>query len=188
MKPFESNNVMLDIETLDTRTSAVVLSIGMCKFDPVSQTIGDRYYEVLSTIDQVEQLRTIDQDTMQWWTTQPEAARIVLDESRDADEDTHSVLIQMESWMGPDAHVWGNGPSFDNAIVKSLFDTYGVPLPWPFKNDRCYRTLCALSGLPDLPPWKEGTPHNALDDAVHQAEWAMHCLRRVTVGAYKGGK
>lgn len=185
MKPFESNNIMLDIETLDTRTSAVVLSIGMCKFDPVKQEITDRYYQVLSSIDQTEMLRTVNGDTIEWWATQPEAARIVLDESREADEDTHVHLMRMGEWIGADAHVWGNGPSFDNAIVKSLFDTYGVPLPWPFKNDRCYRTLCALGQRAMTPmlyakrpmPEPEGIAHNALDDAVYQARVAMRYMK-----------
>ena len=38
------NHIMLDLETLDTSPSAVVLSSGAVAFDPYTNALGDRFY------------------------------------------------------------------------------------------------------------------------------------------------
>src|SRR3546814_21157415 len=64
-----------------------------------------------------------------------------------------------------------NGASFYNVSLASLDRTFGRKVPWPHTADRCFRTLKAIGKANDVkPPPFLGVPHNALDDALHQAE------------------
>jgi exodeoxyribonuclease VIII len=71
--------------------------------------------------------------------------------------------------------VWGNGSDFDNAILSCCYGATGREVPWDFWHNRCYRTLKALRPGPKLV--REGTYHNALDDAKSQALHAIELLR-----------
>jgi hypothetical protein len=73
--------------------------------------------------------------------------------------------------------IWGNGASFDNAILAELYRVAKHPSPWEYWNDRCYRTLKNLYKQVVPPPERKGTHHNALDDAVFQAEHAVSILK-----------
>jgi hypothetical protein len=186
----EPNNIMLDIETLGTRPSSVILSIGMVKFDPAKRELGDTYYRVLSSQDQLDMERTQDDSTVKWWSEQSKEASSVLFQSAAEGSEggmVHQTLMEMGEWMGPEPRLWGNGAGFDNVLLRSLFDTYGVKAPWSFRHDRCYRTLQALAngkvtnakmvkhGI--VSPRFEGIRHHALDDAKNQAEAAMTLMR-----------
>src|SRR5690606_12661716 len=73
------NHIMLDLETLDTASSAVVVSIGAVAFDPYTNAIGDKFY-VEMTEDIAEQQkkgRTISGDTVRWWMQQDVLAKRV---------------------------------------------------------------------------------------------------------------
>ena len=69
-----------------------------------------------------------------------------------------------------DTAVWGNGATFDNVIIRSAFKAVGLPVPWSFRNDKCYRTVANLLPKERQPALeRSGTAHNALDDAITQA-------------------
>ena len=59
--------------------------------------------------------------------------------------------------------VWAKGPDFDCVILASLFPA----IKWPFWKHRDVRTVLDVAGIRDRK--FEGTAHNALDDAVNQA-------------------
>jgi exodeoxyribonuclease VIII len=62
--------------------------------------------------------------------------------------------------------VWGNGASFDNAIINTAYRVCGYSKPWGKNQDKCYSTIRALYPLSlDF----QGVAHNAVDDAKHQA-------------------
>ena len=69
--------------------------------------------------------------------------------------------------------LWGNGASFDNAILSTAYELCELETvqPWRFYNDRCYRTVKSL--YPEVAMVRTGTYHNALDDAESQA---LHLL------------
>jgi exodeoxyribonuclease VIII len=64
--------------------------------------------------------------------------------------------------------VWGNGASFDNTILTETYKRLGRTPPWPFWKDRCYRTVKSM--FPNVPMERSGTHHNAMDDALTQAQ------------------
>ena len=60
-----------------------------------------------------------------------------------------------------------NGAAFDNVILASAYRRNGTRQPWQFLNDRCYRTMKAQ--YPAVKMQRNGTHHNAVDDAESQA-------------------
>lgn len=168
-----TNHVMLDIETLDTKPSAVVASIGAVKFDPSTNELGKGVSWNLDMDQQLTLGRTVSANTLQFWFNQDKAVQ----ESTflTLRSNPKAVLDELVS-MCKDCCVWGNGASFDNVIIHSLAETYGMDSsrePWPFWMDRCFRTVVQL-----FDPEKElrsdnDMRHDALADAEQQAKWLM---------------
>jgi hypothetical protein len=172
-------NVMIDNETLDTTPSAVILSIGAVKFcKHTPDRLGEKFYAVLDIDEQKQRGRTVSADTLEWWQKQSKAARVVLDttERRPVHEvlsELHDFIFDIDVAAGGMC-VWGNGSDFDNPQIASLFQMYGFDLPWKFWNNRCFRTLKAeFKNAANGEPKRKGTHHNALDDAIHQAEYCQ---------------
>lgn len=181
-------HVMVDIETLDTVQSAVVLSIGAVVFDPFSNELGEKFYmEFVDDLsDQQKRGRTISGDTVRWWMQQGAAAKQIF-----ADPAPHGVtrvttsvgLAEFSHFMarsgGKEVQLWGNGADFDNVIIGSLYDAYEMRKPWSFGKNRCYRTLKRVFGE-GVSLSREGVHHNGLDDAVTQAthlQEIMKCIK-----------
>lgn len=163
------NDVMLDIETLDTRPSAVVLSIAAVRFDINNVDSFSQEFQFHAHIDIDSSMaygRTVSGSTLMWWMSQNEDARSqVLYGKR---KPMKEVVEQLGQFIKSNDRVWGNGAAFDNVIASSLFKDVGIKQPWRYSNDMCYRTMKNL--YPDVkPPVFVGVQHDAMDDAVHQA-------------------
>ena len=171
------NHIMLDIETLDTAQSAVVLSIGAVVFDPHSKELGEKFYvEFTTDLDTQQRVgRTMSAATVVWWMQQGAAAKQIFADP--APEGVRRVstaqgLTEFASFIarngGKEAQLWGNGSDFDNVIVGSLFDSFGLTKPWSYSKNRCYRTMKRLFGE-NVKLHPQGVHHNGLDDAITQA-------------------
>lgn len=160
-------DVMIDVETLDTRPSTVILSIGACRFD-IEQLgmVTDTLHIHLDIDDQIKSGRTVSGDTILWWMDQSREARDGLTQS--ARRPLRDALLKLSSFIVETDRVWGNGAAFDNAVLSDAFRASSLPQPWRFWNDMCYRTLKTL--YRDVPkPDFVGVKHDALSDAVNQA-------------------
>lgn len=144
------NNVMVDLETLDNSPTSAIVSI--------------------------DAGLTVSGETIRWWMNQSQQAREGTFQSKGAQSLT-AVLADLAIWLPDSAKVWGNGASFDNAILSNAYRAVKLPTPWAFWNDRCYRTISALS---DKRLTRHGTHHRAIDDAISQArhliEIAPHAI------------
>jgi len=70
-----ANDVMIDMETLDTSPNCVILTIGAVRFDPKGSGVVERL-ELRPTIEEQTEIynRSINEDTLRWWSEQsPEA-------------------------------------------------------------------------------------------------------------------
>jgi exodeoxyribonuclease VIII len=164
------SNLMIDFETLDTKPTAVVLSLGLVLFS--NEKIISKTYREFFIDDQLKDGRTVSGDTLTWWFQQSEEAQKIF--SSDNKILVCDFLSQMRNIKNAERNLsevllWGNGVKFDNAILTNLFEMYGVESPFKFWNDRCYRTFNALTNCRSLVK-REGTHHNALDDAIFQAK------------------
>lgn len=159
-------NVMIDIETLGTRTDAVILSIGAAKFD--KEQITDTFHVAIDPASCQQIGLTIDAGTVMWW-MHPDRV-LARHQLVQADKvDLYTALDGFASWFGDQSlPTWGNGASFDNVLLRNAYGKTNIPCPWAFWDDRCYRTMKNMH--PDVQVPREGTHHNALDDAIYQAK------------------
>jgi exodeoxyribonuclease VIII len=165
-------NVMVDLETLGNGNNSVIISIGAVKFDVLTGVSEDTFYVVVDPSSCVATGLEMDASTVVWWMSQTEDARAVFnDQTRVTLEE---ALQRFSAWYPEGAALWGNGASFDNTILANAYRKVGVEQPWKFWDDRCYRTLKNMS--PPLFHQRMGTHHNALDDAIFQAEHAVKIL------------
>ena len=162
-------NLMVDLETLSTSPNAYIVSIGAAYF--YDHGIGETFYKVVMP-DNYYNLH-IDPATVAWWMQQSDRARSVFASTEAAPLET--VLYEFRQFVKPQTLVWGNGANFDNVILANAYRTIGHEPPWPFYMDRCFRTLKECN--PQIPkPVFAGTAHNALDDAINQANHATQIL------------
>lgn len=159
--------VMLDIETLGNRPGSVLLSIGAVKFG--GGELGAEFYERIDAASCVALGMRLDAATVLWWFGQSAAALV---EAAMPGAPLGDVLERFAAWLGdPEAEIWGKGSDFDNVLVASAYHAARQPLPWKFWNNRCYRTIAAMSPL--VKPERIGLAHHALDDAKTQAAHLM---------------
>lgn len=163
---------MTDLETLGTCPGSIILSVGACMYDDYG--VGETFYQTISIDSCKEAFLSEDPKTVAWWERQSPAARKVFDDCRNPSVagTLQAVLTNFNNWLrkhgGVDVRVWGNGASFDNALLYSAYDAAKIRPGWKFFNDRCYRTIKSLA--PEIILVREGTYHNAVDDAISQAK------------------
>lgn len=171
-KEIMSKSIMLDNETLGTTADAMILSIGAVKFDPVTGKIDDNGFYVSISVDSNFAFgRRISEDTLIWWLKQPAAAQQVFFEPK---ETLDNALLLLSDWIGTgDYEVWSKGADFDIPMLAHAYTQCGIEIPWKFWNARCFRTWSKLPGAGSVTvPTAGGVKHNALADAVHQAQHA----------------
>jgi exodeoxyribonuclease VIII len=169
---------MVDLETLGQRPGCVILSIGAVQFDPKTGKLGKKFYKVVRTQSCLDAGLAIDEATQTWWAQQAPEARAVVDQAlqKKGTLELAKALTEFGKFIaqsGGGARVWGNGSDFDNAILAVAYHKAGLELPWKFWNNRCFRTLKSLPPARGLKVEREGTYHNALDDAITQAKHAL---------------
>lgn len=175
-----SNQIMCDLETLDTAPTAQVLSIGAVRFDPNIGEITDRFHKIIDLQSQHDNGRTASESTKLWWAQQSDEARSIFAQPK---EKTVIALADFYDFVGKDCvGFWGNGATFDNVILTDLYTSFGLKRPWSFTVDRCYRTVKSLfiarHPTAFLPKF-EGVKHDALADAKHQAKCLMEMSERM---------
>lgn len=163
--------VMIDLETMSTRPNAAVLSLGAVKFE-VGAGITDKFYATIDAKDCKSLGLHFSKDTIKWWSEQNPTALAMLSKHT---KPLGIVLNDFTAWYGNQSlPTWGCGSDFDNVILTSAYYALGRAQPWKFWHNRCYRTVKELIKIPEAP--REGTYHNALDDAIHQTNHLLKIL------------
>ena len=185
-------DVMLDLETMGTRPGDAVISIGAQLFDRKAGTLGPGY-KINVDIEQVMDMGFgATGGTIKFWIEQNEAATKAALENpvsvHQALQLFADILTDDEGGVNNEIKVWGNGATFDNVLLRSMYERLGLLTPWKFWNDRCFRTMKAVHD-PDknLQPEFVGEKYDALADATHQAKWLINITegRRVYGAADK---
>jgi exodeoxyribonuclease VIII len=170
-------HVMADLETMGLRPDAAIVSIGACCFD-IAQ-ITHKFHTAVSLADCTRLGLTTDKSTVDWWFKQTPEARSAW--QRPDAPPLLEAMSEFTSWLrtlgSPESvAIWGNGAAFDPVLLESAYRALGADPYWRYYNVMCFRTL--RNTFPDVsaPPFL-GEKHNALDDAVHQAEHLQKILR-----------
>lgn len=172
-------DIMIDCETFALGPRPMILSIAAVVFnanEPVQtydEILGNPHIEAFPSLtEQTALRRDIQPSTVLWWMTQDDAARkSVSDVSREPVQD---ALARIRGLIGPDTRVWSNGATADIVWLSTLAQECGAPIPWSYKQERCYRTVDAMF-RGSMEKTEPRIPHNALHDAVAQA----HTLLRI---------
>lgn len=177
-------DLMIDLETLGTEPEAPIISIGAVFFDIEKKVLGPTFYMALDINEQIKRGRHPTGDTIKWWLGQADAAKRVFHEQA---RPTGEVLALFADWYaraaftipGPNktvmknrADVWGNGSTFDISLMENIFRMYGIECPWSYNKImdlRTFKRFVAKGAKVVIP----GTAHNALDDAIGQANYVM---------------
>jgi hypothetical protein len=179
-------HLMIDIETLDTTPSAMVLSAGWAWFEPTGVIASGSATFDLDTQRRLG--RTISPDTVRWWKGQAEPLpepnpgtdlRLFIAKAmRSYYEARPQAVGKMEPFACA-AGVWANAPSFDLVILRHWADQLRLPIPWSFRRERCMRTWRAMAENAaqilslEMTPWPGTTRHEAEQDARDQANYMI---------------
>ena len=172
---------MVDLETMGKGPEAAIVAIGVVEFDLETSDIGRTFYAKVSLESAMEHGGKVDASTVMWWLQQSDEARAELCTDQ---EHIIDALVGLSRWMRDccpleERRVWGNGATFDNVILKSAYENCSFDVPWKHWGDRCYRTVKNM--VPDIPLVRRGVHHNALDDALSQAEHLIRLIGKKVV-------
>ena len=194
-------DVMIDIETLSTEQSAVILTLGACAFDRYNTGLFAEkrpvFYKKLLYDAQIEDGRSMDIRTIRWWAAQ--FGTQAYDDAIGGGEDDasrvslFSCLLHLSNWLegafpsvqSKDLKFWSHGSAFDLSILKHAMDSdmhlsfRNIQFLNDFRNWRDTRTMLDLCG--EEIHKNPHTVHNALADAVAQAEAMERCFQKVLI-------
>ena len=168
---------MIDLEGLGTGPDTTILTIAAQAFDPFGTGYYNQQYYARITLES-QPNRSIQQDTIGWWATQPAAARdeAFMEEGR---IDLDQALDSLGKLIWHANRIWAQGPTYDMNILEDAYKSYNKPLPWQFYKVRDSRTVFSL--YPGLP--KPPTTHHALEDCRRQIDMLQLTLRHLNVKA-----
>lgn len=183
-------DMMIDLETLSTRTDAVVLSVGAVMFraDQDEQNKPrQEFYELPNIQSQISAGLNVQADTLKWWFKQSDNARGEFS-GTDKNLDSYpTVLKKLTQFYGAykPRRVWSHGATFDLPILATAYAIYGMECPWKYWDGRDTRTLFELLGegrdgkLQQLLKPGNTTAHNAVIDCQHQANAVNYAWRKL---------
>ena len=152
--------MMIDLETLDTRSSAIVLSIGAvvwpsgmedhyipdgtCRTRKVlGYEVIDRWMRVVRIDEQTNAGRTMSQSTLLWWQQQdPDARAEAFNPVRLSSRATLQDFMMWTTGFNTKINrFWASPSTFDFPIMESFAETFGMDLPWSYRQKYDVRTV-----------------------------------------------
>ena len=190
------NIIAIDTETMDTTTTALLLSVGAFAFDvtdlaATQMAILDvahntaaqanspfSFYRRVDSFDQLMAGRTVSSSTQKWWRDQGEDAHEALAGERISLGETLSNLSIFIAQY-PDARIFFRGTDFDGSILENAYRSVGIECPWKYNGKRDIRTYidAMIRGgkgyikghQPCFPVIKHHSLHDAMNDAEQMA-------------------
>lgn len=169
-------DAMIDIETLDTANTAIVLQVAVVTFDVDTFELQSQNSWHLNVDMQKESGRTWSTATLQWWLNQPNDTQqeVLLPAFGVQAHHPDIVMSELHTLLKDKdiRYVWSQG-SFDFDIIENMMGLR--ELPWEFWQKRDCRTIESLAEMcgVDIAKLKEScrsglTYHNAQDDCIAQ--------------------
>lgn len=177
--------IMLDLETLDTKPTALVTQIA---FETRDLETNETIYklELLPLTDRKNQpSATMDISTFQWWMSQDLELfkRLLFDQGHTEVElcrrEVSSFIKNSVNSLWESA-LWANPANFDFPILYNMLGEQ----PWDHQRVRCFRSLQrTLDKDRNLAPVNTGMKHDAVDDVA----WQLDYLHNIYKAASKEG-
>ncbi|QIG76467.1 endodeoxyribonuclease protein [Rhizobium phage RHph_I72] len=171
-------DAMLDLETLSTSPSPVILTVGLCAFDPEGTGLAGPSLELqINPDDGIKAGLDVDWSTVYFWMTQSDEAQAGL--PRPGLGLSLPMALQLVSnWFRSNniTHVWSNGASADVPWLESSFRAVGMKVPWGYSKVLDVRTLKWIT-CGNVEKREPEVAHNCLSDAQAQALWVQDMMR-----------
>jgi hypothetical protein len=169
---------MIDIEGLGTGPDAAILTIAAQSFDPFGTGHYNRHYYARITLESQEN-RRIQDDTLAWWATQPEAQAEAFAEDNRVPLDQALDELYRLAWQHD--YIWAQGPTYDINILEHAYKSYNKTQPWQFYRIRDSRTVLSLWPERPVPP----TSHHALEDTRKQINILQQTFKHLNIKGMK---
>ena len=167
-------HVMLDLETWGVNPGCAIRSIGAVAF---RDEIFKQFYLNITEESCLSCGLTKDPGTVHWWAHQSEEAKAALEKDQVPLLSALSAFSDFIKFFGSHVRVWAHGATFDPPILNACYTVNGLRGPIDFRYVRDTRTLYDVFDFDPKTRERAGTHHNALDDAIFQAECVMEVLR-----------
>ena len=179
---------ILDLETLDTKPSAVVLSVGFLIYDENKQQsfdelLLDGHQIVLDIQPQLNKGRTISKSTLQFWMEQDNEARNGLFYGEEIVSDIPQLFnFVIKNFKQvyeckldlKNLPIQCRGQDFDIPMIRDLMEQFDLNFPFPHWKSRDLRTIYEENNFKykqfeDNHKPSEFIKHNALHDCAMDA-------------------
>lgn len=191
-------HIMIDLETVSTRTTAALASIGAYVFEPNGDDSpgpddSRMFHCPVRISDSIEAGLHVDGDTIGWWLLQSLEARTAF-AAQESAASLEEALSAFSAWAlrggatPADVVIWSHA-GFDFPILANAYDVMkpaGVVPPFWYWSPRDMRTIihAAYGRNLDVEDEEPGFPanlmqHHAGYDAWHQAVAVQYCFRRL---------
>lgn len=174
---------MLDLETLGRSPNAVILQIGLCRFDICSGEQDEGFEVNIDLQDSLRQGFVVGGPTIEWWLGQdPIAQQAVIAKPKFPEK---VALRKAAQYMKGANTLWSHA-TFDAPMLAYHFTEMNVKLPIHYRGHRDIRTLVDLADFKkfeyDLYCDSHLVRHTALADCKNQIRYCHECWKRVKGG------
>lgn len=191
--------MMIDLETLDTRPSAIVLSVGAVVWQThtldgelgiiLTYDTVDRFLRKPSIEPQTMAMRTMSESTLLWWQRQDPTARAEAFDPVRQDIETVFTDLMLFAKAYEVNRFWASPATFDFPIIEGLAENFGLGVPWSYRQKYDVRTVVLeanYSASDHEAPGVRGIPHTPVFDC----EWQIDLLTaaRAKLGRRIGAK
>ena len=172
----------IDMETLSTEHNAALLSVGAVIHNFGTGQQVDTFYANITPESSIAAGLHVSESTKAWWTKQGQAAQDVLSVDQ---RPLRDVLIDFAKWLAGHGvqYAIGNGPRADNQWLESACKAVGMQSPIKYWGDLDMRTLTFIgTHILGLDHWHntfKGVKHNALHDAINEAEFCNAVFQKL---------
>ena len=168
-----ATHAMIDIETLGTEPTSVILSVGGVKFDPFTsiEPFEGKHWK-LDVDAQTDKNRLVDDNTLQWWAKQD---AIIQERAFSTDDrcDVDTFMKDLNKWLVGCETIWCQGPQFDMVILEDFFKTFEHHMNWFYWQVSDCRTLFKMMPVDPRKAIQEN-----LHDAQADAHWQAVCVQQ----------
>jgi DNA-binding XRE family transcriptional regulator len=158
------NFLVIDTETLGTKPDSVILSLGAYFVDvekdipSFDKIVEDGFYMKFDAKEQIDDGRTVDKATLEWWEKEGDVAKDVLAAS-DNDVSYTRLFEGLNNYLKGKTDYWifARSPSFDFTVLDNIRNYNNIESLWPFYHEKDIRTFLdtMLMVLPFEEQWNK---------------------------------
>ena len=169
-------DVMIDIETFGKGSKAAICQIAACYFDRNTGDIGPTFKRNIDAKSCVDIGAEMEPSTIYWWLSQGKEAQASVAEGLLLN--VKDVFISFNDFISRADCIWSHA-TFDFPIVMGTYEMLRLTPSFKYWQARDIRTLIGLGKVDHRKETRDGTHHDALDDAIFQAKYCAKAFRQI---------